>query len=139
MLSTLVSHLPGGSTVSASPRTGGGDAPVCSPWGQHRDDLMEQSRKPCPVESLVRDQERTSIFKHINLMLSMKGNENKFHVPGLCSVVPLLSSGSPNLANSLMGPLLLPLETFYTSSTENKPRIVKRKQGGFSGGRKYFS
>lgn len=63
-------------------------------------------------------------------MLSMQGNENKFHVPGLCSVVPSLNSGSLNLANSLMGLLLLPLKTFDTSSTENRPRSVKRNQGG---------
>ena len=95
---------------------------------------MEQSRKACLVGGLVRDQERTSIFGHVNLMLSMKGNENKFHVPGLCSVVPSL-----NLANSLMGLLLLPLKTFDTRSTENRPRFVKRNQGCFLGGRKYFS
>lgn len=134
MLSTWVSHLLGGSTVRASLRTGGADSPMCCPRMQHRGELTDQSRKACLVEGLVRDQERTSIFRHVNLMLSMKGNENEFHVPGLCSAVPSPNSGSLNLTNSLMGLLLLPLKTFDSSSTKNRPRFVKRNQGLFWGG-----
>lgn len=95
MLSTLVSHLLGGSTGSASLRTGGADAPVCSPGRQHRGELTEQSRKACLVEGSVRDQEKTSIFRHINLMLSMKGNKNKFQVPGLCGPITELGFTEP--------------------------------------------
>jgi len=100
---------------------------------------MEQSRKACLIEGWVRDQENTSIFRHINLMLSREGNENEFHVPGLCFVVPALNSGSPNLANSLTCLLLLPLKTFDTSSAENRLRFVKRNRGEFFWGRTYFS
>lgn len=138
VLSTWVSHLLGGSTVRASLRTGGADSPMCCPRMQHRGELTDQSRKACLVEGLVRDQERTSIFRHVNLMLSMKGNENEFHVPGLCSAVPSPNSGSLNLTNSLMGLLLLPLKTFDSSSTKNRPRFVKRNQGLFLGGEKVF-
>lgn len=89
---------------------------------------MEQAGKACLVKGLVRDQERTSVFRHIYLSLSMKGKEKKFHVPALCSVISSLTSGSPNPANSPMGLLLLPLKTFDISSTENTPGFAKRNQ-----------
>lgn len=99
-----------------------------SPQRQDWAELTEQSRRACLVKGLVRDEERTSVFRHINLLLSVKGKEKKFRVPGLCSVIPSLTSGSPNLADSLMGLLLLPLKTFDISLAENTPRFVKRSQ-----------
>lgn len=98
---------------------------LCSVLRQHQPELAEQAGKACPGGGLVRHQERASIFRHVSLMLSVKGNEKEFRAPGLCSAGPSLSSGSPNLANPLMDLLLLPLKTFYTRPAEIRSRFVE--------------
>lgn len=103
---------------------------LCAVLRQHWGELTGQAGKACPAWGLVRHQERASISRHVNLVLSMEGKEREFHVPGLCSAGPSLNSGSPNLANPLMDLLLLPVKTFGTRSAEIRSRFVGGNQGG---------